>query len=98
MKANIAVFFSILFMCPITAPSILVVVNDNTSKYIIIDSSNEENRGNESINILDIEMFHFQDIYQSSRIYIQNASTHFYSKIYSSLDPSQNYPPPEVLS
>lgn len=98
MKANIAVFFSILFMCLIAGPSILVAVKDNASNCIILDSNSEETKGNESIKILDVEVLQVQDNYLASRIYSQNASTHFYSGHYTSFSLSQNYPPPEALS
>ena len=98
MKAKVAIFFSVLFMCLIVTPSVLLAFGDDVSKCILLDSNNEENKGSETVKILDVEIVLSQDSQFTTQYFKQNASTPFYSRTYSSYSLSLNSPPPEILS
>ena len=53
-KKSIATFFSILFMVPISAPSIIVAIDDSIYVSILYGSAEEEEKESEKNNTIEL--------------------------------------------
>lgn len=54
-KKTVSIFFAVLFLGLISAPSIIVLIDDSIDISIVFSTSEEEEKGNEKH--LDIEIF-----------------------------------------
>jgi hypothetical protein len=95
-KNRIAIFFIILFMALITAPSIIVAIDDSIDVSMVFSTSKEEEKGNEKHLDIDV-LFSIEknNVVNLGFIFIENNFEYYYKK-YPKTHLNIISPPPEV--
>ncbi|WP_452220086.1 hypothetical protein [Lacinutrix salivirga] len=92
LKKNISIFFTVLFMATIIAPSIILTVDDTVDVSVFYSITEEENKS--------VELMYFENTKDSDGILVFENKIHFeyYYKKYSKPHLNIIFPPPEFLS
>lgn len=100
LKVKIVIFFSLLFLNLIIAPTIISLVDNAQEIAFFIDiNEDEENKGEESTKNLEIKNQTSEGIYTLSLAKFHNQrQIDFYPKKYTSLYFSIKTPPPEFTA
>ncbi len=97
-KATIAIFFSLLFVTLIAAPTIVVVMGADYDVSILIDSNEEEEKeGKESLNDTEVKVLQTSQKSSSEVASSKTSILEFYSNKYSSTYTELLSPPPEYF-
>ncbi|WP_405610725.1 hypothetical protein [Polaribacter sp. Asnod1-A03] len=96
MKIKTAIFFSFLFVCVITTPTIISLFDNNQNITFFLNLNEEEDNN-------EVETFKNIKVYQNSYSkiffikFLETTSIRFASKKYTSLFPKIFTPPPEFV-
>jgi len=95
-KSTIAIFFSLLFVTLITAPTIAMALGAEYDVSILLDSNEEEEKeGKESLNDIEVKVLQISQKPSSDVASSETSILGFYSNKYSSTHTELLSPPPE---
>ena len=97
MNIKIAIFFSILFVGVITAPTIISMVDENQDVSIFLSLNEEEEDGNEIETLKELKVCPNYQISSFFRKIQKREMVRFTSKSYTSLFPKITTPPPRFV-
>ncbi|MEX6626948.1 hypothetical protein [Tenacibaculum salmonis] len=95
MKVKIALFFSILFMSLIVAPTIITLIDDNQDISYFFDLTEEEETNTEE-GLKELKIYSNFDVNIFFKKIQKRKNVIFYSKNYTSLYLKISTPPPEL--
>ncbi|MCG1035175.1 hypothetical protein [Polaribacter sargassicola] len=95
MKIKTAIFFSFLFVCVVTTPTIISLLDKNQNVSFFLNLNEEDNNENEILKNIKVYQNSYSKIFFSH--FTEVVSIHFTSTKYSSLFPKIYTPPPEIL-
>jgi len=98
-KPTVALFFSLLFVALITAPTIDMLLDSDYDVSILLDSCDEEEKeGKESKKDIEVKVLQISDKDSSSIALIETSLLGFYFNKYASAHKELFLPPPEHRS
>jgi len=97
LRNAISVFFSIVFLLLIAAPSLVLVVEDVIDISLIVDINEEENTEKESKINLEIEVYHKQNVSSTFAENECNSASDYYVRFYGKQYKKLHSPPPEQV-
>jgi len=95
-KSTIAIFFSLLFVTLVTAPTIALVMDADYDVSILLETNEEEEKeGKESLKDIEVKVLQILQKSSSDILSSQISILGFYSNTYSSAHKELVSPPPE---
>ncbi|WP_274476407.1 hypothetical protein [Mangrovimonas aestuarii] len=97
-RTTISIFFSILFVLFVSAPTVISVIEKSFDVSVFFSMNEEENNENEVSKKLELKMFELTDTAQLSQLErsVKNEIV-FYLKPYALLSADNTSPPPEQV-